>query len=345
MAELRIGNTKTTMKALVFNRYGKADSTAFAELPRPVPGPGEILVEVHAAGLNPIDTMIPKGTFKPILKFELPATIGSDLAGVVVEVGNRVTRFKPGDAVFASIFDLGTGALAEFAVVPESAAAPKPANLDFVQAASIPMVGLTSWQALKERAQLKPGQKVFIPAGSGGIGTFAIQLAKHLGAKVGTTTSTGNVALVQSLGADEVIDYKKQDFEGVLRGYDAVLGTVKGNALEKSLRILKPGSTVVSLIGPPDAAFARARGMNVFMKFVFGLLSAKIRRLAKKQDTRYSFLFVHPDGGQLGEIGKLLEAGTIRPVIDRVFPFDQAKEALAYLGNGRAKGKIVVQLR
>ena len=333
------------MKALVLKRYGGLDQVAFADLARPALQPDEILVQVHAAGLNPIDYMIPKGTFKPMLKFQLPATLGSDLAGIVMEVGNRVTRFKPGEAVFASIFDLGTGALAEFAVVPEKAAAPKPANLDFVQAASIPMVGLTSWQALKERAKLKPGQKVFIPAGSGGIGTFAIQLAKHLGAKVGTTTSTGNMDLVQSLGADEVIDYKKREFEEVLRDYDAVLGTVRGDTIEKSLRILKSGSTVISLIGPPDAAFARARGMNFFMRFVFGLLSRNIIRHARKRGVEYSFLFVHPDGRQLAEIGELLKSGRIRPVIDKVFPFDQAKEALAYLEKGRAKGKVVVQMK
>src|SRR6266545_7838163 len=160
------------MKALVLKHYGGLDQVAFADIPRPALKPDEILVQVHAAGLNPIDCMIPKGTFKPMLKFQLPATLGSDLAGIVVETGSRVTRFKPGDAVFASIFDLGTGALAEFALVPESAAALKPPSLDFVQAASIPMVGLTSWQALKERVRLKPGQKLFIPAGSGGIGTF-----------------------------------------------------------------------------------------------------------------------------------------------------------------------------
>src|SRR6266498_1958496 len=326
------------MKALVLQRYGGLDHVTFADIPRPALKPDEMLVQVHAAGLNPIDYMIPKGTFKPMLKFQLPSTLGSDLAGVVMEVGSRVTRFKPGDAVFASLFDLGTGALAEFAVVPEKVAALKPSNLEFVQAASIPMVGLTSWQALKERAKIKPGQKVFIPAGSGGIGTFAIQLAKHLGAKVGTTTSTGNVALVQSLGADEVIDYKKQEFEDVLRDYDVVLGTVRGNTIEKSLRILKPGSTVISLIGPPDAAFARARGMNFFMAFVFGLLSRKIIRHARKRGTAYSFLFVHPDGSQLAEIGELLKAGRIRPVIEQV------KEALAYLEKGRAKGKVVVQM-
>ena len=332
------------MKAFILKKYGKPDQVVFADIPKPALKPDEILVQVHAAGLNPIDTMIPKGTFKPILRFQLPGTLGSDLAGVVVEVGSRVTRFKPGDALFASIFDLGTGALAEFAVVPQSAAALKPANLDFVQAASIPMVGLTSWQALKERIKLKPSQKVFIPAGSGGIGTFAIQLAKHFGAKVGTTTSTGNVELVRGLGADEVIDYKKQEFEEVLRDYDAVLGTVRGDAIEKSLRILKPKSNVVSLVGPPDAAFARARGMNFFLVFVFGLLSRKIMRLARKRGVEYSFLFVHPDGSQLAEIGELLDAGRIRPVIDKVFPFDQAKEALAYLEKGRAKGKVVVQM-
>jgi NADPH:quinone reductase-like Zn-dependent oxidoreductase len=332
------------MKALVLKRYGGNDTLAFADIPRPTIKPNEMLVQVHAAGLNPIDCMIPKGMFKPILKFQLPATMGSDLAGVVLEVGSRVSRFKVGDAIFASLFDLGAGSLAEYAAVPESAAAHKPANLDFVQAASIPMVGLTSWQAFNERAQLKPGQKVFVPAGAGGIGSFAIQLAKHLGATVGTTTSTGNVDFVRSLGADEVIDYKKHEFEQTLRGYDAVLGTIRGDGLEKAMQIVKPGSSIVSLIGPPDAAFARARGMNFLMRLVFGLLSRKIIRLAQTRHARYSFLFVRPDGRQLARIGELLESSRIRPVIDRVLPFAEAKEGLAYLEQGRAKGKVVVQM-
>ncbi|WP_240485644.1 NADP-dependent oxidoreductase [Aeromonas bestiarum] len=333
-----------TMKALTFKRYGKSPDIGLTDLPRPTLKPDELLVEVHAAAVNPIDNMILTGIFKPILDFQFPATVGSDLAGVVTEVGSRVTRFKPGDAIFANIFDLGTGSIAEFAVVPESAAALKPANLDFVQAASIPMVGLTSWQALKERAHLRAGQKVFIPAGAGGIGTFAIQLAKHLGAKVGTTTSTGNVALVRSLGADEVVDYKKQEFENVLRGYDAVLGTIRGDALEKSVGILTPGSKIVSLVGPLDAAFARDRRLNIVLTCLFRLMSRKIMRLAKKRDVTYSFLFARPDGAQLAEIGKLLEQGHIRPVIDRVFPFEQAKEALAYLAQGHAKGKVVIKM-
>lgn len=333
------------MKALTFKRYGKSPDIGFSELMRPVLQPDELLVEVHAAGLNPIDNMIPTGMFKPVLHFKLPATLGSDLAGVVVEVGSHVTQFKPGDAVFASIFDRGNGALAEFAVVPEQAAALKPDNLDFVQAASIPMVGLTSWQALKERAGLSSGQKVFIPAGSGGIGTFAIQLARYFGARVGTTTSTGNVQLVSSLGADEVVDYRQQAFETRLQGYDVVLGTIRGDALEKSIGILKPGGKIVSLIGPLDAAFARAKRLNFVLEWVFGLMSRRITRLAKKSGVSYAFHFVRPDGAQLGEIGNLLRAGRIRPVIDKVFPFAQAQEALAYLAQGRAKGKVVVRIR
>ena len=333
------------MKALTFKRYGKSPDIGFSDVSVPTVRDDEMLVEVHAVGLNPIDNMIPTGMFKPVLKFHLPATLGSDLAGVVKQVGSHVTRFKPGDAVFASLFDLGTGSLAEFAVVPERAAAPMPTNLDFVQAASVPMVSLTSWQAMKERAGVRPGHKVFIPAGSGGIGSMAIQLARHFGAKVGTTTSTGNVPLVRSLGADEVIDYKKQAFEKELRGYDMALGTLRDEEIEKAIGILKPGGRIVSLVGPLDAAFGKARGLNVVLKFVFGLMSRKVMRLAAKRDVAYSFLFVRPDGAQLSEIGQLLQSGRVRPVIDQVFPFVQAIEALAYLAQGRSKGKVVVQIK
>jgi len=333
------------MKALIFKRYGKSPDIGFSDIDRPTLQPDELLVQVHAAGVNPIDNMVPLGTFKPVLHFKLPAVLGSDLAGVVVEVGSRVSRFKPGDEVFASLFDLGKGSLAEFAAVPESAAALKPPNLDFVQAASIPMVALTSWQALKERFKLRRGQKVFIPAGSGGIGTLAIQLAKLLGAKVGTTVSTGNIELVRGLGADEIIDYKKQEFEQVLHGYDAVLGTIRGDALVKALNILKPGGQIVSLIGPLDVAFAKAKQLNFVLQFVLGLMSRKIMKLARKKGVDYSFHFVRPDGQQLAEIGELLKAERIRPVIDKVFPFDQAKEALDYLALGRAKGKVVVKIK
>ena len=234
------------MKALTFKRYGKSPDIGFANIPRPTPKADELLVQVYAAGVNPVDNMIPTGMFKPVLHFQLPATLGSDLAGVVVEVGSRVTHFKPGDAIYANIFDLGIGAIAEFAVVPEHAAALKPANLDFVQAASIPMVGLTSWQALKERLDLRFGQKLFIPAGSGGIGSFAIQLAKHLGAKVGTTTSTGNVELVRNLGADDRLIARIFLFEGRLI---SVFGAIAGIVLGLLLCFLQQRFGLISLGG------------------------------------------------------------------------------------------------
>lgn len=332
------------MKAFTFKRYGKSPELGFDDVDFPSPGDDEILVKVYAVGLNPIDNMIPTGMFKRVLHFSLPATLGSDVSGVVVATGRRVTRFKAGDEVFASIFDRGTGSLAEFVRVPENLAALKPATLDFVQAASLPMVGLTSWQALTERAKLRAGQKVFIPAGSGGIGSFAIQLAKHLGATVGTTTSTANIDWVSRLGADEVVDYKKQEFEKVLSGYDIVLGTIRGDAIEKSTQILKPGGKIVSLIGPLDAAFARERHLNVFLRFVLGLMSRKIMRLSKKRGLTYSFLFVRPDGSQLSQIAELMDAQRIKPVIDNVFPFAETGDAFAYLARGHAKGKVVVKI-
>lgn len=332
------------MKAFMFKRYGKSPELGFDDVDFPSPGDDEILVKVYAVGLNPIDNMIPTGMFKRVLHFSLPATLGSDVSGVVVATGRRVRRFKAGDEVFASIFDRGTGSLAEFVRVPENLAALKPATLDFVQAASLPMVSLTSWQALTERAKLRAGQKVFIPAGSGGIGSFAIQLAKHLGATVGTTTSTANIDWVSRLGADEVVDYKKQEFEKVLSGYDIVLGTIRGDAIEKSTQILKPGGKIVSLIGPLDTAFARERHLNVFLRFVLGLLSRKIMRLSKKRGLTYSFLFVRPDGSQLSQIAELMDAQRIKPVIDNVFPFAETGDAFAYLARGHAKGKVVVKI-
>lgn len=337
-------HNSTTMNALTFQRYGKSPEIGFSKIRRPSLQPDELMVKVYAAGLNPIDNLIPSGTFKPVLHFKLPATLGSDLAGVVTAVGSQVSRFKPGDAVYASIFDLGTGAIAEYAVVPEHAAALKPANLDFVQAAAMPMVGLTSWQVLTERLQLQPEQKVFIPAGSGGIGSFAIQLAKVLGAKVATTTSSGNIDWVRSLGADEIIDYKQHDFAQILRDYDAVLATVKGDNVEKSIGILRPGGKIVSIVGPLDSGFARAKGLNVVLRWVFGLMSLGILRRARQRNIGYDFHFVRPDGRQLAAIGQLLEVEKIKPVIDKVFPFAEAKTALTYLAQGRAKGKVVISM-
>jgi len=305
----------------------------------------EVLVEVHAAGVNLLDAKIRGGEFKLILPYRLPLVLGHDVAGVVVKVGTQVRQFTPGDEVYARPDDFRIGTFAEFVPVKEASLALKPKNLTMEEAASIPLVGLTAWQALVEKAELKKGQKVFIQAGSGGVGTFAIQLAKHLGATVATTTSATNVALVKSLGADVVIDYKTQDFEVVLRDYDVVLNSQDGKTLEKSLRVLKRGGKLISISGPPDPAFGREIAAPGLVRLVMRLLSSGVRRKAQALSADYSFLFMKASGSQLREITRLIEAGAIRPVMDRVFPFSSTNEALAYVEAGRAKGKVVVRLK
>lgn len=332
------------MKAFILDRYGRRQALRLVDMPEPVPGPDDVLVEVEAAGLNLLDSKIRNGEFKPILPYKTPLVLGHDLAGKVVKVGANVPRFKPGDAVYARPRDGQIGAFAERISAKEGDLALKPANLSMAEAASIPLVGLTAWQVLVERAQIGPGQKVLIHAGSGGVGTFAIQLAKHLGATVATTTSTANVALVKALGADVVIDYRKQNFEDELSGYDVVLNSLDANTLEKSFKVLKPGGKLISISGPPDPAFARAQGLNVVLRLVLRLISAGIRRKAKRAGIDYSFLLMRADGTQLGQIAKLIENGTIRPVVDRVFPFAELNEGFAYIETGRAKGKVVFTL-
>lgn len=267
------------------------------------------------------------------------------MAGVVVKVGARVRNFNVGDEVYARPADYRIGTLAEFIAVNESEVALKSKDLTMEEAASIPLVGLTAWQALVEKANLKKGQKVFIQAGSGGVGTFAIQLAKHLGATVATTTSEANIELVKSLGADVVIDYKKDDFESKLQGYDVVLNSQDPKTLEKSLRILKPGGKLVSISGPPDSEFAKEIGLPGYLKLLIRLLSFSVRRKAKRLGVSYSFLFMRAQGSQLSQITSLINAGNIRPVIDKIFPFEDTNEALAYVESGRAKGKVVVKVK
>jgi len=333
------------MKAFILDRYGGADSVRVGDMPDPEVREDDVLVQVHAAGVNLLDSKIRNGELKRILPYRLPLVLGHDVAGVVARVGSRVRRFQPGDEVYARPADGRIGAFAELIAIKEDDAAIKPRALTMEEAASIPLVGLTAWQALIERAKLTRGQKVLIHAGSGGVGTFAIQLARHLGATVATTTSTGNVDLVRRLGADIVIDYKKEDFSHVLRGFDLVLNSLDKVTLENSLRVLKPGGQLVSISGPPDAAFARSLKAGWVLRTIVGVLSYGIRSKARRRQAHYSFLFMRANGRQLTEITTLIDDGTIRPVVDRVFPFASTKEAMAYVESGRAKGKVVLSLK
>lgn len=333
------------MKAFVLESYGANRALQLAEVPEPQLRDDEVLVQVHAAGVNQLDSKIKDGQFKLILPYRLPLILGHDVAGVVVKAGPSVRQFKPGDEVYARTDDFRIGTFAEFVPVKESSLAPKPKGLTMEEAASIPLVGLTAWQALVETAKLTKGQRVFIQAGSGGVGTFAIQLARHLGATVATTTSAANFELVRSLGADVVIDYRTQDFEDVLHDYDVVLNSQDGKALGKSLRVLKGGAKLISISGPPDPAFGRNIAAPAFVRLVMRLLSSGIRRRARGRGIDYSFLFMKADGGQLREITRLIEAGAIRPVVDKVFAFESTNEALAYAEAGHAKGKVVIKIR
>jgi NADPH:quinone reductase-like Zn-dependent oxidoreductase len=333
------------MKAFLIDRYGKKETGHIDDAPTPALRDDDVLVRVHAASVNALDTRIRTGEFKVILPYRLPLVLGNDLAGTVERVGAGVHEFKPGDEVYARVEDDRIGTFAEFVAVKAASLARKPGNLDMMEAASLPLVALTAWQALVETARVKPGQKVFIQAGSGGVGTVAIQLAKHLGAFVATTTSTANVAWVKDLGADVVIDYRQQDFATELRDYDVVLNSLGKDELFCSLQTLRPGGHLISISGPPTPAFATARGLAWPVKQVMRLLSHRIRSKARQRGVDYTFLFMRADGDQLGEITALVESGALRPVIDRVFPFQQTESALAYVESGRTKGKVVIEMR
>jgi alcohol dehydrogenase len=340
-----MSKNKNNMKAFIVNRYGKKEKLQLKQIADPVVKETEILVQVHSAGVNLLDSKIRDGEFKMILPYKTPFTLGHDVSGVVTKVGSKVSKFKVGDEVYARPSDHRIGTFAELIAMNEKDVAMKPKNLSMEEAASIPLVGLTTWQALIEKANLKKGQKVFIQAGSGGVGTFAIQLAKHLGATVATTTSASNIDWVKRLGADIVIDYKKDDFEKVLSDYDVVLNSQDGKTLQKSLRVLKPGGKLISISGPPDPEFAKEIGAPWFVKGIMQLLSFGVRKKAKRLKVNYSFLFMRASGDQLSEITSLIDAGIIQPVVDKVFPFEATNEAMAYVEKGRAKGKVVVKVK
>jgi len=332
------------MKAFLIDRYGKHEGR-IGEISEPAVGVHDVLIQIHASSVNVLDSKLRTGEFKLLLPYSLPLILGNDLAGVVVRVGTAVKRFKPGDEVYARAPEKRIGTFAEMIAVDENALALKPVNISMAEAASIPLVALTAWQVLVETAQLKHGQKVLIHAGAGGVGTVAIQLAKHLGAFVATTTSTSNVEWVKALGADEVIDYKQQDFESVLHDYDVVLNSLGADTLEKSLKVLKPGGQLISISGPPTPQFAQERGAPWAIKQVIRLLSYRIRRKARKQGISYAFVFMQAHGAQLHEITKLVESGAIRPVIDRTYALESTADALRYIEQGRSKGKVVIQIK
>ncbi|KQL18281.1 NADP-dependent oxidoreductase [Cytobacillus solani] len=332
------------MKAMVIDKYGKVP-LRLAEMPTPEIGEYEVLAEIHAASMNPIDFKIRDGKVKLLVKYKMPLILGNDFSGVVTKVGAKVTRFKVGDEIYARPRKSKIGTFAEYIAIHEDDIALKPKNLSFEEAASIPLVGLTSYQALIDIMQLQKGQKILIQAGAGGVGTFAIQLAKVMGATVATTASVAGTNLVKSLGADEIINYKTEKFDKILKNYDAVFDTLGGETLEKSFEVIKSGGKIVSVSGLPNARFGKEYGSGFFKTLLFSAASSKLTALEKKHNVQYTFLFMKPSGDQLRMIANLIEAGKIKPVIDRVFPFEDAQKAMEYAEEGRAKGKIILKIR
>jgi NADPH:quinone reductase-like Zn-dependent oxidoreductase len=332
------------MKAFVVAKYGK-DGLRAADVPAPAVGDRDVLVRVTAASINPLDKMVRNGEFKQLLKYKPAFTLGHDVAGVVTRIGPDVRDFAVGDEVYARPRDLRIGTFAELIAIDQDDLAPKPESLTFTEAAAVPLVALASWQILVDRAQVQPGQKVLIHAGAGGLGSTAIQLAKHLGATVATTTDTATEELVRSLGADVVVDYTKEDFSEVLSGYDLVLDSLGGENLARSLTVLKPGGLAIGVAGPPDAGFAKQLGAPAFLGVAMNALSRKVRKRAKSLGVRYEFFFMQASGSQLRELRALYDNGVLRPVVDSVFPFGQTLDAMAYVEGGHTKaGKVVVAM-
>ena len=331
------------MQGYVLTRYRRP--MQLREVPEPTPGDGDVLIRVRAAGLNPVDYKTRDGAVRLIWRYDLPVVAGNELSGVVEAVGNGVTRFAVGDRVFARVDHHKMGAFATYAAVDEALVGKMPDSLDFAEAAGLPLAGLTALQGLRDELAVTAGDRVFISGGAGGVGTLAIQLAVWLGATVATTASPRGEKLVRSLGAETVIDYQKQKFKDVLRDYDSAFDLVGGQDLKDSFDILKRGAKAVTIAGVPEPTTARVDlGLGPLLTAAVWAISSQIRHQARRSGVGYRYLIMHPSGTDLDLLARLVDGGQLKPVTDRVFPFQQIADAFAYLEQGRAKGKVIVEL-
>jgi NADPH:quinone reductase-like Zn-dependent oxidoreductase len=333
------------MRAYVLEHYGNAGGSRLTDVPLPAPRPREMVIAVRAAGLNPVDFKFRQGKLRPILRPKLPFVLGNELAGEVIAIGSSVKRFGVGDRVFARVAKDRGGAFAEQACVDEDHAARMPRDLDFTVAAAVPLAALTALQALRDELDVKQGQRVLISGGAGGVGTFAIQIAKWLGAYVTTTASKRGDGLVRSLGCDEVIDYAAQDISKAEGRFDAGFDLIGGKTLDQMLDVMKPGAKIVSIAALPEPQTAiKDLGNRRALAVLFWIISYGIRSRARRAGVGYRYLFMHPSGTELAELGKLIEQGRLKVIIDKIFPFEKTPEALAYIESGHTKGKVVVAM-
>jgi NADPH:quinone reductase-like Zn-dependent oxidoreductase len=326
------------MKALQVLKYGELkDSLAINEVAKPAVGAEDILVEVKAAAINPIDKSIVQGNLQAMIPVAFPSTMAYDVSGKVVDKGASVSRFEIGDLVYARVPQEQMGTIAEFVAVNNAAVAKKPGNISFEEAAGIPLAGLTALQSL-EYAGIKENDKVLIHAGSGGVGSLAIQYAKAKGAYVYTTTSTSNVAWVKELGADRVIDYKTEEYKSIVKDADIVFDTLGDNYTLEAFDVLKNGGKVVSVIGAMDEDTAKMFGMADYT------LPEDLAKAVSEKNAEYKFIFMHPNGAHLEALKSLIEDEKIKPIVDTIYPFEKSIAAFEHLATGRAKGKIIIKI-
>lgn len=326
------------MKALQITKYGDLkDSLAVSDIEKPSVKTNDILVAVKAASLNPIDYKIVEGKLKDMLTLNLPVTIGYDVSGVVVEKGANVNDFEIGDEVYARVSQEQMGTIAEFVAVHSDLVSKKPENITFEQASGLPLAGMTAIQAL-EKVKIKKGDNILIHAGSGGVGSFAIQYAKVKGAMVYTTTSTKNIKWVKALGADRVIDYKTEDYKEIANNLDIVFDTLGGDYTFDAFKIIKEGGKVTSIVGPPDEETAKQMGLKDYK------LPEKLAKLKDGKSAVYKYTWMQPNAKQLNDIKRLVEDGAIKPIVDRTYSFEDGINAFEYLATGRAKGEVIITL-
>ncbi|WP_461164264.1 NADP-dependent oxidoreductase [Arthrobacter sp. R4-81] len=333
------------MRAYVITRYGGPEAMALRDVATPVPGPGHVLIKVRAAGLNPVDYKMRQGKLRPLFRPRLPFIAGCELAGTVVGLGSATNRFRAGDRVYSRVDAPGLGAFAEFVCVPQELVALMPQSLEFVEAAGLPLAGLTALQSLRDELRIQPGSRLFISGGAGGVGTLAIQLAKYYGAEVTTTASPRGHALVRELGADHVVDYTRENFAHALKDFDAALDAVGGRTLKGAFRILRRGAAVVSVAGIPEPKTAlQDLHASRAVAALFWVISLGVRLRAWRSGVSYRYLFMHASGDDLRFLAGLVDTGKIRPVVDSVYPLTRISDAFSALETGHAKGKIIVTM-
>lgn len=331
------------MKAIQFTGYGEVSKNIkISEIEKPIINKDEVLIETYAAGVNPLDIKVIEGRLKRVSKFKFPATLGYDVSGIIIEKGTNVTDFNIGDEVFSKVNKQGT--FTEFVAVHKNLIGVKPKNTTFEEAASLPLVGLTAIQALK-RGKLKAGDKILIHAGSGGVGSFAIQYAKSKRAYVYTTTSTENVKWIKELGADIVIDYKTQDYTAVVEDADMVLDTLGNKFTEDAFKVIKVGGKVITLVGAVDKETANRMKLNSIAKLILAWNRRKITKQIRLKSAYYSLVFMRANAKQLNEITELVESGKVKTNIDKVFRLKDTLNALLYVNKGRTKGKVVINTK